>query len=113
MTLVETMQEPPPPSTSAAAPKVSKGATASNALTKVKPAYPPIAKQMNASGAVQVAITIDENGRVIEAKAISGHPALRSAAEEAAKEWVFRPASLDGKPVRQQDVLTFNFNASQ
>jgi outer membrane biosynthesis protein TonB len=54
-----------------------------------------------------------ENGRVIEAKTISGHPALRSAAEEAAKKWVFSPDSLDGRPLRQQDVLTFNFNPSQ
>jgi protein TonB len=65
---------------------------------------------MKASGEVQVAITIDENGRVIEAKATSGHPALRSAAEEAAKKWGFKPASLDGKPMRQRDVLSFTFN---
>ena len=109
ITTVEATDEPPPiPSP----PKVSK-VVASYALTKAAAIYPPIAKQMKASGAVQVEITIDENGRVIEAKAISGHPALRSAAEEAAKKWVFRPASLDGKPMRQQDVLTFSFNPPQ
>jgi TonB family protein len=109
ITPVETTDEPPPiPSP----PRVSK-VVASYALTKAAAIYPPIAKQMKASGAVQVAITIDENGRVIEAKAISGHPALRSAAEEAAKKWVFRPASLDGKPMRQRDVLTFTFNLPQ
>jgi len=105
----EPPDEPPPKPVSQRASKVVAGF----ALTKVAPIYPPIAKQMNASGAVQVAITIGENGRVIEAKAISGHPALRSAAEEAAKKWVFRPASLDGKPMRQQDVLTFSFNPPQ
>jgi hypothetical protein len=52
---------------------------------------------------------IDEYGRVIEAKAISGHPALCSAAEEAAKQWVYKPARLDGAPIRQQEVLTFIF----
>ena len=106
ITAVETTDEPPPiPSP----PKVSK-VVASYALTKAAAIYPPIAKQMKASGEVQVAITIDENGRVIEAKATSGHPALRPAAEEAAKKWVFKPASLDGKPMRQRDVLTFTFN---
>ncbi|HEY9431712.1 MAG TPA: energy transducer TonB [Blastocatellia bacterium] len=105
----EPPDEPPPKPVSQRASKVVAGF----ALTKVAPIYPPIAKRMNASGAVQVAITIGENGRVIEAKAISGHPALRSAAEEAAKKWVFRPASLDGKPMRQQDVLTFSFNPPQ
>jgi len=109
ITPVETTDEPPPiPSP----PKVSK-VVASYALTKAAAIYPPIAKQMKASGAVQVEITIDEKGRVIEAKAISGHPALRPAAEEAAKKWVFRPASLDGKPMRQRDVLTFTFNLPQ
>ena len=106
ITPVETADEPPPKPTPQ---KVSK-VVAGYALTKVAPIYPPAAKKMNASGAVQVAITIGENGRVIEAKAISGHPALRSAAEEAAKKWFFRPASLDGKPMRQQDVLTFLFD---
>jgi TonB family protein len=109
---IETVAEMSPPS-KPAPPRVSKSVTAGNALTKVTPIFPPIAKMMNASGAVQVAITIDENGLVIEAKAISGHPALRSAAEDAARKWVFRPASLDGKPIRQQDVLTFNFNPLQ
>jgi TonB family protein len=109
ITPIETADEPPP---KPSAPKVSK-VVAGFALTKVAPIYPLVARQMNASGAVQVAITIGENGRVIEAKAISGHPALRSAAEEAAKKWVFRPASLDGKPMRQQDVLTFSFNPPQ
>jgi len=109
ITPVETTDEPPPiPSPS----KVSK-VVAGSALTRVAAIYPPIAKKMKASGEVQVAITIDENGRVIEAKAISGHPALRPAAEEAAKKWVFRPASLDGKPMRQRDVLTFTFNLPQ
>jgi len=108
ITPVETEDEPPPAPSPPS--KVSKGVAAGNALTKVAPTYPPIAKQMNASGAVQVAITINESGRVIEAKAISGHPALRAAAEEAARKWVFRPTRIDGMPMRQQDVLTFNFN---
>jgi len=110
---VETADEAPPPPTAAAAPSVSKGVAAGAALTKVAPIYPPMARRMNASGAVQVAITINESGRVIEAKAISGHPALRSAAEEAAKKWVFRPTRVDGKSMKQQDVLTFIFDLPQ
>jgi TonB family protein len=109
ITPVEVEDEPPPKPSISKASKVVAG----YALTKVAPIYPPNARGMNASGAVKVAITIGENGRVIEAKAVSGHPALRSAAEEAAKKWVFRPASLDGVPMRQQDVLTFSFNPSQ
>src|SRR5262245_9220669 len=57
---VEVADEPPPKPSLSKASKVVAG----YALTKVAPIYPPLAKQMNASGAVQVAITIGENGRV-------------------------------------------------
>ena len=110
ITTDETDAEIPPPPNSASALTVSRGVTAGNALTKVAPIYPPFAKQLKASGEVQVSITINESGRVIEAKAISGHPELRSAAEDAARKWTFRPMRIDGKPMRQQDVLTFIFN---
>jgi TonB family protein len=106
---VETANETPPPPTPATAPRVSKGVTTGEALVKPQPIYPSIAKQINASGEVQVSIVIGENGRVIEAKAVKGHPVLRAAAEEAARKWVFRPTLLDGKPVKQPGTLTFVF----
>jgi TonB family protein len=109
----ETDNEPPPPPKRLPTLRVSKGITAGNALTKVFPIYPPIARQMKASGEVQVEITIDENGRVIEAKAISGPSVLRAAAEEAARKWVFRPMRVDGKSMKQRDILTFNFSRPQ
>ena len=108
----ETVDAPPPPKPANDF-KVTKGITAGNALTKVSPIYPTIARQMKVSGEVQVEITIDENGRVIEARAISGHPALRAAAEDAARKWVFRPMRVDGKSMKQRDVLTFNFSRPQ
>ena len=109
ITPVETTYEPPPPPSPVVAPRVSKGVTTGEALVKPQPIYPSIAKQINASGEVQVSIVIGENGRVIEAKAIKGHPVLRAAAEEAARKWVFRPTLLDGKPVKQPGTLTFVF----
>lgn len=78
-------------------------------ITKVQPRYPAKAKRVNASGPVDVQITISAEGRVIEAKATSGHPLLREAAEEAARQWVFKPAKLNGVPVETQIVLTFVF----
>ena len=106
---VENAYEPPPPPTPAVAPRVSKGVIQGDALVKAQPIYPSIAKQINAAGEVQVAIIISENGRVIEAKAVKGHPVLRAAAEDAARKWVFRPTLLDGKPVKQPGTLTFVF----
>ncbi len=104
---VKVADEPPPKPSPP--PRVSRGVLQGEALVKVQPIYPSIAKQINASGEVQVEVIIGENGRVISAKAISGHPVLRSAAEDAARKWVFKPTLLDGKPVKQPGVLKFQF----
>jgi TonB family protein len=114
---------PPPPSTpsTAATPSTSstqdieqipESVSQSRAITKVKPVYPPTAKKMKASGTVEVEIMISEAGLVIEAKAISGQLVLRNAAVEAARKWIFKPAILNGAPVRVKSVLTFVFAPS-
>jgi TonB family protein len=102
---------PPPPSTSSTQDfeQVPESDLQSRAITEVKPEYPPTAKKMKATGTVEVEITISEVGLVIEAKAISGHLALRSAAVEAARKWVFKPPMLNGKPIKVKSVLTFVF----
>lgn len=92
--------------------KVSGGVLQSSAIHKVQPAYPPAAKEARASGAVQVQITINEKGEVIEATIISGHPLLRDATLAAARQWQFKPTELSGVPVKVQGVLTFNFTLS-
>jgi TonB family protein len=105
---------PPPRSTSSTQDfkQVPESDLQSRAITEVKPEYPPNAKKMKATGTVEVEITISEEGLVIQAKAISGHLALRSAAVEAARKWVFKPAILNGAPVRVKSVLTFVFAPS-
>jgi len=74
-----------------------------------KPAYPPIARQAHAPGTVVVQVTIDENGNVISASAVSGHPLLRAAAVAAARGAKFSPTKLSGKPVKVTGVITYNF----
>jgi TonB family protein len=83
-----------------------------NAITRVEPTYPPAARIMKAFGTVMVQITISETGSVIDAKAISGHKALRPAAVNAAYKWVFKPTTVNGEPIKVQGVLTFNFRSS-
>jgi protein TonB len=106
---------PPPPKpepTATPIPKkltVSGGVLQGKAINKVQPPYPPIAKAARASGAVQVQVTIDEGGRVIEAAVMNGHPLLRDAALQAARRWTFQPTELSGVPVKVQGILTFNF----
>ncbi|HEX5084039.1 MAG TPA: TonB family protein [Blastocatellia bacterium] len=89
--------------------RVSGGVLQGTAIRKVQPAYPAIARTVRASGPVQVQITISETGEVIDAVAINGHPALRNAAQDAARQWMFNPTEISGTPVKAQGLLTFNF----
>src|SRR5262245_43071451 len=102
----EEPQAPPPPPTQALV-QVPESMSLSQAIIKVDPNFPPIAKEMNITEMVEVEIIISETGRVVEATAISGRLALRNAAEEAARKWVFAPAILNGGPVRVKSFLTF------
>ena len=58
---------------------------------------------------VQVQIGISETGEVTEVTLLSGHPLLRDAALRAAKQWLFKPTELNGRPVRAIGLITFNF----
>lgn len=88
---------------------ISKGVLNGSALNLVKPAYPAEAREVRAGGAVNVQVTIDEQGRVVSAKAVSGHQALRAAAEDAARASTFSPTMLEGIPVKVTGVIVYNF----
>jgi TonB family protein len=75
----------------------------------VKPKYPAQAMSMRAEGEVLVRVGLDENGKVLEAKASNGHPALRAAAESAVKMSKFRPVTRNGKPVKATGFMTYRF----
>ena len=60
---------------------ISGGVLNGKATNLVKPPYPAAARAVRAEGAVNVQVTIDEEGNVISASAVSGHPLLRAAAK--------------------------------
>ncbi len=92
------------------APKIiSGGVLNGKAVSLPLPAYPAAARAVKASGAVNVQVTIDESGNVISASAVSGHPLLRQAAEEAARQAKFAPVTLSGTPVSVTGVIVYNF----
>jgi TonB family protein len=100
----------PRPSPSPTAPaNVNVGVLNTRAVSLPKPAYPPAARQMNASGQVTVQVTIDEDGNVTSARAVSGHPLLRNPAETAARQSKFNPVRVNGQPVRATGVVLYNF----
>jgi TonB family protein len=100
-------QETPKPPTQIKS--ISGGVLNGKAKSLTKPAFPAAAKAVNASGAVNVQVTIDENGDVVSASAVSGHPLLRQASEQAALTSKFAPTMLSGQPVRITGIIVYNF----
>ena len=105
------LDAPPPPFRNIPKPTVivSGGILNGKAVSKPEPAYPPIAKAARAQGTVTVQIVVDEDGDVISAQAVSGHPLLQQAAVEAARQAKFTPTRLSGEPVKVSGILTYNF----
>ena len=62
-----------------------------------------------ASGVVLVQVLVDEQGSVVDARAVSGPPHLHAAAIAAARLARFSPTLLMGEPVRVSGTLSYNF----
>jgi TonB family protein len=102
----ESQDKPEPPKII----RKSGGVLQGSATKRVEPDYPPLAKAARVSGSVVVEVTIDEEGKVFAARAISGHPLLKDAAVAAAREWTFAQTMLTGVAVKVIGTITFNFN---
>ncbi len=89
--------------------QISGGVLNGKASQLVSPNYPPAAKAVNAGGAVNVQVVIDEEGNVVSASAVSGHPLLKAASEEAARNSKFSPTMFQGVPVKVTGIIVYNF----
>jgi protein TonB len=69
------------------------------AITKVPPVYPDIAREAGVDGTVLVQALVDKNGRVKDVRVQKSIPMLDPAAIAAVKQWVFKPALSNNKPV--------------
>ena len=90
---------------------VSASDTLSEAVPtrKVLPTIPALARSSQTRGSVSVAVVIDEQGKVISAKAIDGPVVLRQAAENAARQWKFRSATRNGIAIQTTQTIRFDF----
>ena len=100
----------PPPSAPAPAPVAAAKTTRDPKLiSSPRLAYPTAARQANIQGSVTVSASIDENGKVVNAKALSGPMLLRQAAVESVNQWKYSPGLVDGKPVPSQVTVSVDF----
>lgn len=88
---------------------VSGGVLNGKATNLVKPQYSDAARAIRVTGIVNVQVTIDVDGNVISANAVSGHPMLKQSAEYAARASKFNPTILSGEKVKVAGVLVYNF----
>ena len=88
---------------------VEVGDLNSKAIGLPKPVLTEEAKRVKASGKVSVRVLVDENGKVVSATALNNVAALRTIAEDAARQTTFNPLTVDGITVRFTGILTFDF----
>lgn len=103
----------PPKPQSAPSPRtyapIRGGVLNGKATQMAEPVYPPIARAARAEGPVVVRVVIDENGDVISAEVVSGHPLLQQSAVNAVRQWRFSPTLLSGKPVKVTGLIVINY----
>jgi protein TonB len=116
---VAVKDEPPPPPVKRDPPpppdppkQISGGVVNGKAISLPKPTYSAAAVAVGATGRVDVQVLIDEQGNVISAKAVSGHPLLRASAEQAARSAKFEATRLSDVPVKVSGVIIYNFTKS-
>lgn len=78
-------------------------------ISSVRPSYPAAARQSNVQGTVTVSANVDENGRVVSARARSGPLLLREAAADSVKQWKYSPGTVDGRPSPSQVTVGVEF----
>jgi TonB family protein len=90
-------------------PAISADSAEDGILHRVEPEYPEEARQQGIQGPVVVDLDIGVDGKVGEAKIVSGPPLLAQPVVDAVKQWVFQPHSVNGQLVPMQRRITLNF----
>lgn len=98
------------PTASASKAPVSGGVLNGKAISLPVPVYPEAARSARAYGIVSVEVTIDEQGKVIEARAVSGQSIFHAPSVAAARRARFAPTKLSGQPVKVTGIINYRFN---
>lgn len=78
----------------------------------VRPGYPMLARQMKVQGSVILQALIGRDGLIQDLRVLSGPPILATAAQEAVKQWHFKPHYEGSDAVETQARITVNFTIS-
>jgi protein TonB len=99
--------------TSDASERVQMSPDASQVLARpVKPSYPLLARQMKVQGSVILQALIGRDGIIQNLRVVSGPRILASAAQDAVRQWHFKPHFQGSEAVETQAKITVNFTIS-
>ena len=79
---------------------------AAEVISAVEPGYPP---NSIATGTVILQVSLDRWGEIEAVKVLKDIKLLTPEAERAVRKWKFKPARLDGQPVKSTLVAAFTF----
>lgn len=68
-------------------------------ITKVNPVYPEMAREANVDGTVMVQALVGKDGKVHDVRVVKSIPLLDQSAQDAVRQWIFKPALANNKPV--------------
>lgn len=92
----------------------AKASDQPHVVAAVGPAYPTVARFLNAKGEVVVEVKIDLKGKVSSASAMSGNEYLRKSSEKAAMEWQFAALAIGEEGPKERLVrLTFSYGSAE
>ncbi len=74
-----------------------------------RPIYPPLAQHMNVQGSVVLQALINADGIIQNIQILKGPAILARAAEQAVREWKFKPIVQHGQAVESKATITVNF----
>ena len=99
--------------TSNAAERVQVSADTDDLVARsVRPGYPMLARQMKVEGSVILMALIGRDGMIQDLRVVSGPPILANAAQEAVRQWHFKPHYQGSEAVETQAKITVNFTIS-
>jgi len=80
------------------------------AVHTVPAVYPELAKSRGISGDVVIRVLVGKDGKPTRPVLVSGPVIFRDSAFDAVKQWVFKPARLNGQPVEQETEIHMKFH---
>jgi TonB family protein len=81
-------------------------------VKSVQPTYPDLARDMGTEGTVVLRLLVGKDGKVADVKVVDGPEVLRDAAVNAAKEFMFKPALQQHRPVAVWVQVPIKFSLS-